>query len=235
MESRPMSFEIKVGIFVFLGILIMFVIVFSIGEFYILKPMYKVKVLFGFANGIEMGAPVRLAGINVGEIEEIGVYYDEDVKRTKVYLVAKIKKDARVEKNAACKINTLGLLGEKYLEISPGTIDAGFVQNNDVIVGQDPVPMEEVTKTMKELSDSAKSVTNSASVILGRLEKGEGTVGKLLMEEDVYNDLKATTGNLREFSEDLKLHPWKLLAKGKEQKKENDTGAPRRKEQNFNK
>lgn len=216
MEARPISFEIKVGIFVFIGILIMFIIVFSIGEFYIFKPVYRVKVLFGFANGIEVGAPVRLAGINVGEIEDIGVYYDEKLQRTKVFLIAKVKKEARVEKNAVCKINTLGLLGEKYLEISPGTQESGFLQNEEVIEGYDPVPMEEVTKTMKELSDTAKAVTESAKVVLDRLEKGEGTVGKLLVQEEIYDDLKATAGNLKEFSDDIKRHPWKLLSKGRE-------------------
>lgn len=220
MESKPLSFEIKVGIFVFLGILIMFIIVFSIGEFYILKPVYRIKVVFGFANGIEIGAPVRLAGVNVGEIEDIDVYYDEQLQRTKVMLLAKLKKKAKVEKDAICRINTLGLLGEKYLEIFPGTPEAGFLGDNEVIVGNDPIPMEEVTKTMKELSDTAKAVTESAKVILERLEKGEGTVGKLLVEEDIYNALKATTGNLKDFSEDIKAHPWKLLVKGKEKKQE---------------
>lgn len=231
MEGRPISFEIKVGIFVFIGILIMFIIVFSIGEFYIFKPIYRVKVLFGFANGVEMGAPVRLAGINVGEIEDIGVYYDEKLKRTRVFLVAKIKKAARVEKNAVCKINTLGLLGEKYLEISPGTPEAGFLQDEEVIEGYDPVPMEEVTKTMKELSDTAKAVTESAKIVLERLEKGEGTIGKLLVEEEIYEDLKITAENLKDLSEDIKSHPWKLLAKGREKTK--DKSVPAKKGVNF--
>lgn len=233
MEARPMSFEIKVGIFVFLGILIMFIIVFSIGEFYILKPVYKIKVLFGFANGIQVGAPVRLAGVDVGEIEDMGVYYDEALQRTKVFLVAKLKKEARVEKNAVSKINTLGLLGEKYLEITPGTSDAGFLSNQETIVGYDPIPMEEVTKTMKELSDTAKSVTESAKAILEKLEKGEGTVGKLLVQEEVYNDLKSTATNLKDFSEDIKQHPWKLLMKGRERTEDKGKAGPAKKEVNF--
>ena len=216
MEAKPVSFEIKVGIFVFLGILIMFIIVFSIGEFYILKPMYKVKVLFNFANGIEVGAPVRLAGINVGEIEDVGVYYDEQAKRTKVYLITKIKKEAKIEKDAACRINTLGLLGEKYLEVSPGTQDTGFLQDQDTVIGTDPIPMEEITKNMKELSDNAKSMAESANVILRRLEKGQGTIGKLLVEEDLYNNLEATSENFKELSDDVRRHPWKLLMKEKD-------------------
>lgn len=209
MDAKPLSFEIKVGIFVFIGILIMFIIVFSIGEFYILKPVYRIKALFGFANGIAIGAPVRLAGVNIGEIEDIRVYYDETLQRTKVLLLAKLKKEAKIEKNAVCKINTLGLLGEKYLEISPGTSDAGFLKGEEAIIGYDPVPMEEVTKTMKELSETAKAITESADAILKRLEKGEGTIGKLLVEEEIYNDL-------RDFVKDIKAHPWKLLVKERE-------------------
>jgi len=220
MESKPVNFEIKVGIFVFLGILILFIIVFSIGEFYLLKPMYNIKVLFGFANGMQVGAPVRLAGVTVGEVEDIGVYYDEASQRTKVYLMARLKKEGRVEKDAVCKINTLGLLGEKYLEITPGTQGSEFMQDGETIIGYDPVPMEEITKTMKELSDTAKAVTDSARAILGKLENGEGTVGKLLVEDEVYNDLQATASNLKEFSDDIKKHPWKLLIKGKEKHKD---------------
>ncbi|MDD5449462.1 MAG: MlaD family protein [Candidatus Omnitrophica bacterium] len=218
MEARPISFEVKVGIFVFIGILIMFIIVFSIGEFYIFKPVYKIKVLFGFANGIEVGAPVRLAGVNVGEIENIGVYYDERLNRTKVFLISKLKKEAKIEKNSVCKINTLGLLGEKYLEISPGTADSGFLQNDSVIEGQDPVPVEEVTKTVQELSESAKAAAQSAKEILEKIKSGQGTLGKLLVEDDIYNELNTTAGNLKEFSDDIRRHPWKLLYKGKEDK-----------------
>lgn len=209
MEGKQVGFEIKVGIFVFIGILIMFIIVFSIGEFYVLRPVYRIKVMFGFANGLAVGAPVRLAGIKVGDIEEMKVYYDKTLKKTRIEVLAKIKKEAQVEKNAVYQINTLGLLGEKYLEITPGTAEAGFMQNEDVIEGKDPVPMEEVTKNMKEMSDNIKDISESAKVVMARLEKGEGTIGKLLTDETIYNDME-------DFVSDIKAHPWKLLSKGSE-------------------
>jgi len=219
MEAKPVSFEIKVGIFVFIGILVMFIIVFSIGEFYFLKPMYRIKVLFNFANGIAIGAPVRLAGIEVGEVEDINVFYDQMLKHTRVSILAHIKKEAQVEKNAKFTINTLGLLGEKYLEISPGTVDAGFVSDEDIVVGLDPIPMEEVTKAVKELTDNARAITEAAKVVFQRLERGEGTVGKLLTEEAIYNDLEA-------FVADIKAHPWKLLMKGREEPAEKPQQQP---------
>ncbi|MEI8175902.1 MAG: MlaD family protein [Candidatus Omnitrophota bacterium] len=252
MEAKPLNFEVKVGIFVFLGILIMFIIVFSIGQLYILKPMYNVRFLFGFANGIEIGAPVRLAGVDVGDIEDIAVYYDSALQRTRVVLTAKIKNEARIEKNAVCRINTLGLLGEKYLEITPGTSTAGFVQNQEAMTGSDPVPMEEVTKTMKDLTENAKEVAATVKVIVDRIEKGQGTLGKLLSDDAMYNDMKSfvedmkqrpwrligiergegTVGkllsedkiynDLGDFVSDIKRHPWKLLIKERERREEKE-------------
>jgi len=209
MESKPLSFEIKVGIFVFIGILIMFIIVFSIGELYILKPIYRVKVVFDFANGIAVGSPVRLAGVQVGEIDNIGVYYDKEDKRTRVLLSAKLKKEFKIEKDSECTINTLGLLGEKYLEITPGTVESGYIKEGDLIIGHNPISMAEVTMNVKELTESAKLMTESAQSILKRIEDGQGTVGKLLVEEEIYNDL-------RMFVKDIRYNPWKLLRKGKE-------------------
>ncbi len=65
------GFELKVGIFIFIGIVILSLIVFSIGNFYSIKRGYTLDIVFNFANGISVGAPVRYAGVEVGEVQEI--------------------------------------------------------------------------------------------------------------------------------------------------------------------
>jgi phospholipid/cholesterol/gamma-HCH transport system substrate-binding protein len=190
-------FELKVGIFILIGIAILFLIVFSIGDINLSKRGYQIKVLFNFACGIGSSAPVRFAGVGVGQINGIRIIYDEKEKRSKAEITAWIQEDAKIEQDAVVTINTLGLLGEKYLEILPGTPDKGFIKGGDVLVGQDPIPMERVTENLAKLSDSV-------GVIVKRLEKGEGTIGKLLVEDKIYKDLEA-------FVADIKAHPWKLL------------------------
>ncbi len=202
------TFELKVGIFILIGIVILFIIAFSIGDIrFITKAGYHIKAIFNFASGIGGSAPVRLAGVGIGEVDGLRIFKDEK-GNTKVEISAWIKNDVRIENDSNVTINTLGLLGEKYLEISPGTPGRAMLKNNDRLIGRDPVAMEKVTEDLAKLSDSI-------TIIVERLKKGEGTVGKLLAEEDVYNDLKAITGNFRELSEDLKRHPWKLLSKSK--------------------
>jgi len=191
------TFELKVGVFILIGIAILFLIVFSIGDINLSKTGYKIKVLFGFAAGIGPSAPVRLAGVGVGQINGIRIIRDEKGKTTKAEITAWINDGARIENDAVVTINTLGLLGEKYLEIFPGTSGKPTLKNNDTITGKDPVPMERITENLANLSDSVNTIVE-------RLKKGEGTIGKLLTDESIYK-------NLEEFTADIKKHPWKLL------------------------
>ena len=197
---KAISFEVKVGMFILLGFIILFIMIFSIGEIHLFKPGYRIKVLFNFANGIAMSAPVRLAGIEVGEIDNIRIYYDIKEERTKVELSARIKRDVPIEEDAEAVINTLGLLGEKYLEIFPGR-SKRFLEDGSALVGTDPISTENMTMELKKILDSL-------TVVMERLEKGEGTVGRFLTDESIYDNLEA-------FTEDIKENPWKLMHKPK--------------------
>ena len=199
-DSENRIFELKVGIFIAVGMIIFFLIVFSIGDVYIVKRGYHIDAVFNFANGISESAPVRLAGVNVGEIDKITLFFDEKDKKTKVKLTLWIEEyKIKIERDSLATINTLGLLGEKYLEIYPGTTTNVFLKEGDVIVGRDPISTESIAEKINALADS--TVT-----IMERLKDGKGTIGKLLTEDKIYNDLEALV-------EDVKKHPWKLLHK----------------------
>ena len=193
------TFEVKVGLFIMIGITILFFIVFSIGEINFSKTGYRIKVLFSFANGIGGTAPVRLAGVGIGQVQGIRIVRDEKTNITKAELMVWVNDKTKIENDAVVTINTLGLLGEKYLEIFPGTPGKPALKNNEMIIGKDPVPMEKFTEDLASLSDSIK-------VIVEKIRKGEGTIGKLLMDQAVYDNLEA-------FTADIKKHPWKLLIK----------------------
>lgn len=193
------AFELKVGAFILIGITILFVIVFSIGDINLSKTGYRIKVLFNFASGIGPSAPVRLAGVGIGQVQGVHIIFDEKDKKTKAELTAWINDKTKIEEGAEFTINTLGLLGEKYLEIYPGTPGGRAIKDNETVIGKDPVAMEKVTENLAVLSDSVRAIVE-------KIRKGEGTVGKFLMDDAVYR-------NLEEFTADIKKHPWKLLNK----------------------
>jgi len=191
-------FELKVGIFIMIGVAILFIIVFSIGDINFVKRGYHIKVDFNFVDGIGGSAPVRLAGVGVGQIDGLKIYYSDKEKKVKAQLNAWIKEGVRVDEEAVATINTLGFMGEKYLEISPGT-GGRFLKEGDTLTGKDPA-------SVNRIFEKLGSLTDSVNVIVTRLKNGEGTVGKLLMDDSIYKNLEA-------FTEDIKNNPWKLLNK----------------------
>lgn len=233
------NFELKVGIFIFVGIVILSVIVFSIGNFYNVKRGYTLKVVFSFANGISVGAPVRYAGVEVGEVKDIKVYFDEKENRPLVNLVIWVPQNTWINENAAATINTLGLLGEKYLEITPGTRETRLLEKDDTLRGHDPVSTEELTRgtqetllkiermiesidkivgdeafreSIKNTAFNMESLTLNFQDFIRTAKEGKGTVGRLLTDDSLYK-------HIDEVILDIKEHPWKLLYKPREGKK----------------
>lgn len=239
--------EIKVGLFVFIAFVLLAVMVFSISDFYTTQAQYSypLRIRFSFVNGIDPGSPVRLAGVQVGEVRQVRVYRDEANQQTMVEVGVRVSRDAQMEEDSVASINTLGLLGEKYVEILPGTPGGRLLTANEILIGKDSVPMEKLVDTsfraVQQMEKAVASLnamlgdeatresfkgmlTNSkeatgrlndllvqANDVMGKVHRGEGTVGRLLTQDDLYRDLKDLTT-------DLKAHPWKLFFRPKEKK-----------------
>ena len=211
MPYKRANTELKVGIFVVFGLLIFVVFVFYISDFNFIKKGYTIKAVFGFANGVKENSPVRFAGVDMGEVKSLTVKTDlTKDKKTIVEMVIWLKENAQVPKDSTLVVNTLGLLGEKYVEIFPGTDYANILKEGDTIRGEDPVSMHAVGKTMQDISVQIKEELAGLKAITDQIKSGQGTLGKLLYDDTIYK-------NFEELTEDLKKHPWKLFWKGKEE------------------
>ncbi len=204
--------ELSVGIFIIIGFVILVSFVFLIKDFKIIKPGYRFDIVFGFANGVKVGSPVRLSGVDVGEVKGLKFFYDEKEQGTKVDMRVWVSEDAKIPKDSQVWINTLGLLGEKYIEIFSGKDFNNLIRNDEIIAGQDPVPMEEITKEVKKLVLRFEEALGGMNTILTKINSGEGSFGRFIYSDVVYK-------NLEELSDDLRRHPWKLFIKTKEKTK----------------
>jgi len=211
---KSMEFDIKIGLFISVGLILLTIITFSINDFFF-KPGYNIYATLGFANGVKKSAPVRLAGIEVGEVKEASVFKDKD-KKTVVKLKLWLTNDAKVEKDAQIIINTLGLIGEKYVEIVPGTPGTIFLTDGDTITGHDSVSVEQITKKSYDIALKLEKAIDSMDAILKQVKSGDGTVGRLIYDDTIYKDVEAII-------KDIKAHPWKLLGgPGRARKKTED-------------
>ncbi len=238
MKTRKFDLEIRVGVFVFLGILVLATVIFSIRDFHIFREGYHIKILFNYAGGIKVGAPVRVAGVDVGAIKDIRILNRQDTKEAAVALTAWINRDVIIRADSLANINTLGILGEKYLEITPGSVTARILKASEILIGKDPVSLSRIFSTtynmaikmdkaisalnqfLKEpgledrtesiLSNSEELISNlnvltlNANILLDNINQGKGTIGRLIIDDSIYNDIEALV-------EDIKNHPWKLM------------------------
>lgn len=194
--------ELKVGIFVFIGLVILGIFVLLIGDFKTWTSGYQVKFLFNFANGVKVGAPVRFAGVDIGEVKGIDFIFLPEEQRTQVEIVGWVKKEVKIPLDSTVWVNTLGLLGEKYIEVMPGKDYAHALAQNQAIVGNDPIPMHKV-------AELAKNIAGNLDEGIAKLKNKEGTVGRLLYDDSLYKELEALIS-------DIRRHPWKLFYKTKE-------------------
>jgi phospholipid/cholesterol/gamma-HCH transport system substrate-binding protein len=193
--------ELKVGVFVFFGLIILMVFVLSIGGFKTWSSGYRVKFVFNFINGVKIGAPVRFAGLDVGQVKQIKLI-PIDGEKTRVEITGWVKKEVKIPVDSTVWVNTLGLLGEKYIEIMPGTDAKNILPAGQALSGTDPVAMHEV-------GELAKKIADDLDALIVKIKNGEGTLGKLLTDDTIYTEVESLILDLRK-------HPWKLFWKGKE-------------------
>ena len=226
--SRENGLELKVGAFVLMALLALSFFIISVSDLSFFEKGSHVQVIFGFASGLREAAPVRLAGVEVGLVKKLQVYTDEaDGGKTKVRVNIWIKDGVAIPVDSNITINQLGLLGEKYLEIIPGT-SKELVKGDGVLIGHDPVPIDQIAQRVSSLTTKIEAVVDNVnsgiltaknersledtlaafSAVGTDLKEGRGTVGRLLTDEAIYN-------NLEELTADLKANPWKLLYRPK--------------------
>jgi phospholipid/cholesterol/gamma-HCH transport system substrate-binding protein len=216
--------ELKVGIFVFIGLIILSLFILKISDFKTIATGQPLNFTFDFINGVKIGAPVRFAGVDIGEIKDIKFIQTPEEGRTKVMLMAWVRRDIKIPSDSTIWVNTLGLLGEKYIEVMPGKDFSKLVVPNQVIAGNEPIAMHEVTQL-------AKNITTDLDTMIVKIKNKEGTLGKLLYDDSIYNELEKSVVDLREelrtyiggvgseledLIKDIKKHPWKLFWKTKE-------------------
>ena len=194
--------EFKVGIFVFFGLVMASIFILSIGGFKTWTSGYTVRFGFSFINGVKIGAPVRFAGLDVGQVKKIELTVPSSKQgQTRVHVTCWVKKEVRIPLNSIIWVNTLGLLGEKYIEIIPGGDYGNVLAQGQELAGVDPIPMNKIT-------DLANNIANNINDILEKVKNKEGSLGKLIYDDTIYKELEALTVDIRQ-------HPWKLFIKTK--------------------
>jgi phospholipid/cholesterol/gamma-HCH transport system substrate-binding protein len=187
MSRKKKEHGLLVGIFIFLGLVILVIAIFTIGEKEgLFSENISISANFETIEGIRRGAPVRLSGVDVGIVTDILI-----TKENKVNLSLRINKEFQkfIRKNAEASVELEGIVGVKYVAITYGTQDADIISNGDLIKSKEPFSLGKILQSAQTSVDNFEQLTKDFSSIINKVNRGKGTIGKLINDETMYSVL----------------------------------------------
>jgi len=183
-----LNIEKKVGIAFFVGIALLMALTFWVGKIRLFENGYIIKVNFSQIGGLKKGDTVTLAGMKVGRVE------DFDIRDNKIQVSLWIKKETTLRQNSIFSINDVSLMGGKYVGITMGTADSLVLRPGSIVDGKDSYQLDQLFTKAGEISDSIGKLVE-------QIEKGQGTAGKLLTDEELYKNTSEFMRSAKETSD----------------------------------
>src|SRR5262245_19309353 len=187
-----MSRTVRLGAFILGALLIFGAGIFMIGQKeFLFSPTYRLYAPFDNVAGLVNGGEVRVGGVHVGTVDHIRM---PGKNQTKVMVVMDLKKSTRnvVKKDSTASILTEGLLGSKYVSISYGSKTSESVQDGDTIRSEPPVDFSDIIAKSSEILDSTKSTMQNLESISKKVDRGQGTMGRLVNDKQIYESMNKT-------------------------------------------
>lgn len=193
--------QIRVLALILVGVVLLIFGVLQVGRvFDVFAKRYTVVTLVGDVAGLREGAPVTVAGQRVGQvasIEFIPIQRKKPGANLEIELA--ISEDVReqIRTDSRVFIRPQGLLGDKYIDISPGTATAAILQPHDTLISEPAMDIEQFLARSAGMLDSATLAVSDLRKVTSGLIQGEGTLGRLLKDDQLYSQLIGTTGTLQ--------------------------------------
>ncbi len=217
---------IQVGIFVTIGIVMFFALIFLMGqERSMFESTTTLHTWFKNVSGLKAGAQVRLAGVTIGSVTEIDFSNDIKEKRLMVQMQVKSSIMPRIRKDSNATISSKGLLGDKVIEVAVGSPDKEQLKEGDFLISEEPPDIATILETGSQLLTHAKDVAKDLSGltseigedtidnvkktishvenVLNEVRSGDGIVHGIIYDQKANNDFKGVMANARAAAQKL--------------------------------
>lgn len=185
--------ELRVGLFVLAGLFILIVTVFYVTGSGALGPKYQLITYLPEVETLQAGAPVRLDGVEIGNVDTIQLNPQPSDEIHNIRLVLRINKRYAeyIRTGSTASLVTEGLLGNRYVTISRSLTGAPIPPGGE-IKGTEEAAMKKLFQRGVELEENLGALSEQIGEVVSDVRKGRGTLGKLLTDPTLYNNLNAT-------------------------------------------
>jgi len=206
-----MSQNLRLGVFIVITLAILATGVFLIGgRESIFRSSYQVRADFDSVAGLIEGADVRVGGLRKGSVKSILL---PKLPSGKVVVLMDLEKETQsiVKLDSLADIKSEGMLGDKYIEISFGSIEAAKLRGGETIGSRPPVDISDLFAKANQILDTTQgalenvqNATSNINDISAKINHGQGTVGSLINDKTIYNQATAAVTSMHEDAEAMK-------------------------------
>ncbi|WP_353133195.1 MlaD family protein [Pseudopedobacter sp.] len=199
MENTDKKRGITVGLFIFLGLAIFLLGVFTLGgQKKTFVKTFELNVVFDDIQGLKTGNNVWFSGVKIGTIKKIQFYGTSQVQ---VFLSIDESAHQYIHRDAKASISSDGLIGNKIVVIDGGSVKFPFVEDGDQLQVNKTLSTDDIMKTLQTNNKNLVDITTDFKVLAKNLVEGKGTVGALLTDDQIAANFKAMVVNLNNTTE----------------------------------
>jgi phospholipid/cholesterol/gamma-HCH transport system substrate-binding protein len=201
MDKHTQKFKVRLGLFISGGILLFVIAIFIIGKQQnLFNPVFKLTTTFYNISGLQVGNNIRFSGINVGTVDNIIIINDSTV-RVDMLVRKNVQKFIKADSEAG--IGSEGIIGDKILIITQGSNEAPIAKDGQSILSTEPVETDAIMKSLLATAVNAEVITLQLAEIMVNINSGEGTIGRLIQDTTIAENINQTIENLKKSSKGL--------------------------------
>ena len=198
----------KLGLFIFLGSTLLVVLIFLLGnKDQLFTSTFTINTYFQNTGGLRNGASVRFGGIDVGAVKGVRIVND-GTGRIEVSMRIKDEIKPFLKKDSRASVETEGLVGNKVIVITMGSDKAEGIADGGIILSSEPLSFADIIAETQGIMAYTKDMTKDLAEIVRKVNEGEGTIGKILNDDQLYNAAtnltKSADRSMVSLTEDMK-------------------------------
>jgi phospholipid/cholesterol/gamma-HCH transport system substrate-binding protein len=182
-----------VGLTVLFASIVIAVLIFLMtGTQGLFTPKLQLRAYFENASGLRLGAPVRLEGVDIGNVTGILVVPDRPLSSVEVLMKVSTKFRMGLRKDSVAILTTAGVLGETFVDISNKNAKGPEAQNGDALKTEEVPAFTDVVRASQGTLQNVDILVKRLDRIVSAIERGEGSVGRLIYDHKLYDNLNET-------------------------------------------
>jgi phospholipid/cholesterol/gamma-HCH transport system substrate-binding protein len=163
----------------------------------------NLRSYFDNASGLREGAPVRLAGVDIGNVTGIRIVQGRPKDPVEVLMKVNTKYRFSLRKDSVTLMSTAGILGETFVDVDSSAAKGPEVVDGDTLAARDQPDIQDVVRASQGTLENIDTLLKRVDRIVAFIESGQGSIGKVIYDPALYNQLNATVAEFKGLVDDI--------------------------------